>query len=298
MSAQLAESFEIDLPDLDQLATLEYPGARILVWCEWGRAWLELAGKNNQIRDLVRIERFFERLLDYAEHGGIEKGICLTVEELLRRSERAVGVHIQKGQSEGWIARKGQNIRYRANGKDVTRDLITVAEATGIPRKQRGMMFRYFALAQGISDEQFEKAIEQGIHDRKLGRIHVEQRCRGEEVETDPWDQLPELVAAGNTSSQIAKIIGVGREQVRRRALALNLDIHADKVVRNSRFLNQDRILREFVATLESLVPSCDLISPAGLTPGAIEECVAIFTDAMRSLRKLERRLKKGKPSE
>lgn len=108
------------------------------------------------------------------------------------------------------------------------------------------------------------------------------------------WSRLAELAADGNTSHQIAKKLGVGRDAVVKKAAQVGVKIHADRVVGKSYLPKPNRILREFVEALEALAPSCDLIDTSCVTPDMLRECVPVMVRAMKQLRKLEHRLKEA----
>ena len=107
----------------------------------------------------------------------------------------------------------------------------------------------------------------------------------------DRWKPLEGLAAAGNTSHQIAKKLGVHREAVVREALRRGIILHADRVVGKSRKVDPNRVLREFISALESLAPSCDLIEPGKVDRKILREGIETFDEAMRALNRLRRRL-------
>ena len=108
------------------------------------------------------------------------------------------------------------------------------------------------------------------------------------------WEPLERLAAEGNTSGQIAKILGFHRETVVNKARERNIKIPADRIVRGQRDADPDRVLREFVSTLESLMPSCDMIEPEKVDAVVLAECISVMDEAIRALSKLRKRLKTG----
>ena len=84
---------------------------------------------------------------------------------------------------------------------------------------------------------------------------------------------------------------GKWHEHVRRKARELGIVIPADRVLGRSRRVDPARVLREFMDTLESLVPSVELIEPAKIDAAVISDALASLDVSIRALNRLRRRL-------
>lgn len=144
----------------------------------------------------------------------------------------------------------------------------------------------------GVSDEQFDDAIETAKAEKNLSRANVKRKLNREDSE-DRWARLADLAASGHHSSQIADELGFSRQSVIKKAKALGIDLPADRVMGKSRLRDEERVLREIVSALDALTPSCESIEPHSINRAALVECSAGLTNAIKELRKLDRRLQK-----
>lgn len=283
----------LDLPVAADLESLEDPAARILLSCERAKTWLLEALHGNDIEQIVELKSQAEAIRVYTISKQLGHDAELSATEIVRRAERCIGLAIRKGQEEGRIAKVGEVKRNLCNGGDVhIADIQTTAEATGLTRTQ--ISHEAYPLTDGIPDDTFEKALSVAKEERNLSRANVVRKVKGEPKKVDRWEQVAKLAAEGNSSHQIARIVGWTAEYVRRSAAERGISIHADKIVGKTRLMNQERVLRDFVDTIESLLPSCDLIDASAVAPDVLRECLAVLVGAMKTLRKFERRLAKG----
>ena len=71
------------------------------------------------------------------------------------------------------------------------------------------------------------------------------------------------------------------------------MEIPADRILGKGRLIDHNRMLSEFVGTLESLVPSCDMIEPSKVEAAILAESLSVMDDSMKALSRLRRQLRK-----
>ncbi len=144
--------------------------------------------------------------------------------------------------------------------------------------------------AKGLKEADPEEFDNVKRGEKTLGKAVSEKKKVNQKVD---WGKLEALAAAGNTTDQIAKKLGVGRRAVWRNAKRLGVNVRADKVVNNARYPKPDRILSAFVNDLESLVPSCKMINPPAVKREVLIESLEIMEAAMLAFSRLRTRLRK-----
>jgi hypothetical protein len=278
------EQNALALPTAMDLERLSDPGQRVVLSCERAKEWLAVALAGNDIEQLVEMKSQAEAIRVYSVQKQLGKDAELSAAEIVRRAERCIGLAIRKGQQLGTIAKPGPHV----GGTDI----MSIEQATGLKRGEVSQSM--YPLTDGITDEQFDAAIHSAKAEQNLSRPNVGRKARGEATR-DRWEKLEELIAAGNSSDQIAKRIGVGRGAVVNKAKKLGLRIKADAVLGRSRRLSLDRVLTEFLVTLESLLPSIEMLNVSQISSDVLTDCSDRMDIAMRELGRLQRRLTKGK---
>jgi hypothetical protein len=271
----------ISLPDLQSLDAMGDPAMYVIMSCERAKSWLAQCLEGNHIEAIVETKAQAEAIRVYTVQKQLGKDAELSASEIVRRAERCIGLCIRQGQAEGRIKKRGDQIHGRAAGTTVSPGDFA---GDGHTRTE------HYAMAK-VSDEKFNAVITAGKSEGNLSRANVVRKVNGV-AKAYRWRDLATLAAEGNTSHQIAEKLGVHRATVMTQAKSRGIPIPADKVMRGTRHLDHNRILREFVATLESLTPSVDLLDLSLVKPAVLKECAETMAEAMRELRKLERKLK------
>ncbi len=275
-----------NLPAPEGLDVLSDPATRIILSCERAKEWLAAALANDDIEQIVELKSQAEAIRVYTMQKQLGKDAELSASEIVRRAERCIGLAIRKGQEAGRILKPGQHAS-NVRAANISR----IIEVTGTQRSTLSQ--GPYALSDSVSDEAFDAAIEEAKAEGNLSRANVVRKVRGV-GKPDRWKNLAELAAAGHSSSQIAEIVGVGREAVVIRARRMGVSIPADVVQGSSRRLNHNRVLTEFSGALEALAPSCELIDPAKVDPQVLAECVAVMEEALSAITAFAKRLKRG----
>jgi hypothetical protein len=277
----------VALPDTAALDAYADPATFIITSCERAKAWLGQCLEGGHIEAIVETKAQAEAIRVYTMQKQLGKDAELSAAEIVRRAERCIGLAIRKGQESGTVARQGQNRNLVANEVSKVTDYVTYSDLSG-----SGGGPGFYDMADGVPDEQFESAIAKAKAEKDLSRTNVVRKVKGENGKADRWAPLAKMASEGHTSDQIAKEIGFTREVVARKAKALGIDIPADRVLYKSRRVNHNRVLSEFVNTLESLVPSVDLIALEKVDRAVLTESLGVMDEAMRVLGKFRRQLR------
>jgi hypothetical protein len=285
------------------------PGAFIIRACEQARARLREALESGEIDRVAEVRSEAEAARAYAARSRLEKDAQLAVAELVRRAERGIGLAIRQGQEEGTI--RGRHNGRRA-GIGLLRSPADFASLTEL--SPGGGQPGIYALTDGIPDEAFEAAVTEARAEGNLSRANVARKANAHAAGLG-GDWVPEAgnhhgeapaqrrrlirtwASKGYSSRQIAGLLGMGGEGVRRIARAEGVDISADIAVAGSRHLDSARIVRETVHSLEGLVMGIELAGTTDLDPAEAAEWAASLTTSVRALNRFARKLRR-RPSE
>lgn len=287
------------------------PGAFIIQACAQARERLREALESGDIDEVAGIKSEAEAVRDYSAQRRLGKDVQLAATELVRRAERAVGVAIRRGQEAGTVrGPHGGRRTVQVGGTGPIRSAGDFASAHEL-RVGRDHSAGIYALADGVADDDFEAAISEARAEGDLSRANVARKARARAARTaDPGDWVPgpgdrsgeapsqrrrlirKWAAEGYSSHQMADLLGMGGEGVRRIARAEGIDISADIAVAGSRHLDSARIVRETVHSLEGLVMGIELAEVASLDPAEAAEWAASLTTSIRALNRFTRKLK------
>lgn len=254
-----------------------------------------------------------EAVRAYTAGMPVGKDAQFAATELVRRAERGTGLAIRRGQEEGTIrgphdgklmCRPGSTEPLRSVGEfGSAHDLNGGGRADG----QVG----FYALTDGVTDEDFEAALKEARAEGNLSRANVARKAR-ERAEPAPgvgdWVPVPrdfhgeapaqrrrlirKWAAEGHSSRQMAGLLGMSDEGVRKIARAQGITVAADIAVVNTRHLDSARIVRETVHSLEGLVMGIELADTASLNREEAAEWAASLATSIRVLSRFTRKLK------
>jgi hypothetical protein len=290
------------------------PGAFIARACEQATAHLRKALENGDIDQVAEIRSQAETVVRACSpQERLGKGTRLAATEFPRRAERGIGVAIRQGQEAGTIrGPHGGKRTLQVHGTEPIRSAREFAPVHEL-RSGKGDPGIY-DLADGVSDEDFEAALAEAAAEGNLSRANVARKAKARAAMTaapcgnwipgagnhygDAPDQRRRLIrkwaAEGHSSSQIASLLGMGAEGVRRIARSSGISIPADVAVARSRHLDSTRIVRETVHSLEGLVMGIELADAAGLDPAEAAEWAASLTTSIRVLSRFARKMKEA----
>jgi hypothetical protein len=289
------------------------PGEFVVQACERAKAWLREALDHGEIEQIAEIKSQAEAVRVYTTQKQLGKDAQLAATEIVRRAERGIGLAIRGGQRSGHIAKRGDRGGRGAPGVrggnpgDARGDDLGSSAAFFRNGKERADSY---AMADGVSDTDFEDALGQAKADRDLSRANVVRKIRQRRgAATEPGQQVPEpadgspqaaarrgeligkLAASGMSSQQIGELLGIGGDRVRQVAREYGIDIRADAVLGRARWFDTNRIARETVYALEGLAMGVDLADLAEIDRAEAPQWAASLRRSLRVLRRFARQI-------
>ena len=148
------------------------------------RIWIAGAGQVTEPLAALQFNSLVVAVEDTARQLGLSMVLRRDAQEMVRRSERCVGVAIRKAQNEGTLTRRSSSGTLRTGVSDSGRQSTTTTIGDVIPRgRTRTEMY---AITDGVSDEQFEQALAEAREEGCLTRINIARKTKvGEHPETD-----------------------------------------------------------------------------------------------------------------
>lgn len=296
------------------------PGEAVIRACQRATAALREALDADDIDRIAELRSQAEAVRVYTIQKQLGEDAQLAAAEIVRRAERGIGIAIRRGQDAGEIRKRHENSGPRSdyvrNGQVVHADLlhdsnkVSPADYAGQGQAQVDV----YAMTDGVSDEGFEDALAEAKAEGNLSRANVVRKTRqrarrpgtrpdGEQVPA-PADRSSAAAARraeligrwageGSTSRQIAGLLGIRDDAVRRIARDHAISIRADEVVGRTRRTDSNRIVRETASALEGLAMGAELVNPSDLDKAEVPGWVGSITASLRALSQLAKTLKK-----
>lgn len=153
------------------------PAEFVIVACERAKAWLAEILADGAIEEIVEAKSQAEAIRVYTVQKGLGKDAELAAQEIVRRAERGIGLAIRRGQEAGEIVKKGQGagapgVDRHDKSMSKLRDVVPVGE-------WRGNAAGIVHMTDGVTQEQFETAIEEAKGEGNLSRANVVRKVKG-----------------------------------------------------------------------------------------------------------------------
>jgi hypothetical protein len=225
------------------------------------RGWLAHALESTAPREMADFKAFVATIAETTKQLNLSKEIQLDAVEMVRRAERGVGLAIRRGQEEGAIRSEadthvpGLNNRDRVAipVKSSPSDFAGDHELNGSGPGRPGI----YALTDNVSDEDFDRAIEQAKDEGNLSRANVTRKAKNEPPQPSKSARPEEL--------------------------------------RGRRHIDPVRVITNTVTGLEGTQTVLRLLEPhhfASLDPADAAAWSSSLTESIRSLNHLNRQLK------
>ena len=285
---------EIALPD--DVAVIDAAGdpAQFVVQAlDRAKAWLAQA-TTTDLPEVVENKRRAEAIRSYMAQKELGKDAELAAAEIVRRAERRMGVLIREGQEAGDISTARSGAR---SAPHFPEEFATHSELSS----SRGGIY---AMTDGVSEEQFEEAVDEAREEKNMSRANVVRKLRPDGSSVDRLKrknrevregEIRPLAGRGFTSHQIAERLGLSDVLVRQYARDAGISIPADAAVGKRRRPDADRIAAETVSTLDGAAMGVGLIDDemfAGLDPDQLEGWVDSLSRSLPALTRFHKRLK------
>lgn len=278
------------------------PGAFIVAALDRAKAWLAQATVTS-LPDVVEQKHRAEAIRCYMAQKELGHDAELSATEIVRRAERRIGELIREGQAAGEIRSRGEHVgnQYTGNQHSVGRNgggaSSKPSPSDFAPRHDLSSSNGgIYDMADNVTEEEFEKAIEQGKAEDNLSRANVIRKIKGKKRDEmiertrgsadDPTRlaRIAELAATGHTSKQIAAEIGNTDHYIRELARRHGIDIHADAITGKRRAIDSDRIVTHLVNQADALTAGLDLIDYQALDRDQLDQWVSSLSASIRSL--------------
>jgi hypothetical protein len=206
------------------------------------------------VYDGVSVERFEDALIQGRQLGSISRS---AMDDILHGGGRPQA----RGPNEALAARRVAQVTEMAAQGMRSEE---IAQAIGWSRRY----VRIFALRHGI------ELIDRSLNTPRSDRIV----------------QIRNLANTGHRASQIAQMLGVSAEHVRRLAVSHDIELPEARVGA-TRALDANRVLSESISTLEGVAMAIGLVDPADLDPEQVPGWAASLKDSIRTLQHLHKEL-------
>jgi hypothetical protein len=284
--------------DVAMLETLDPASREVAVtsMLDQARQWLERAKESTMpAQDVAEFKAFVATVAEAAKQKKLSEEIQLDAIEMVRRSERALGVAIRQGQVAGEVMSKGGDQHRRA-----TAPTDAVAPSPKSFFATRKEYDDTYAMTDNATDEQFELALESAKEEGNLSRRNVVAKVKELSSYRDQrvarWERVARLAANGTPSSQVlAEVGGYSREDsFRKAARDRGITFPADKLS-NFRRIDPLYVVEQIVLGLEVTLTTLDLVTYENVTPEQAEQWLERLVSPLRAIRKMQTELKEIK---
>lgn len=210
------------------LDSLDTPSNEIAIsqMLDKAKSYLEVAMRQADApRAIADFKAEIIAVAQYAKQKKVSEEIQIDATAMVRRAERSLGIAIREGQERGEISsKKHPNNNKRAQGSlPSPYDFASKDELTG------GNRARIYHMTDGVTDEEFDSALETAKEEKNLSRANVVRKIKQAKNEetpepTGPGSKLPEqtrerveeLASQGVSSRGISEELGVDKSTVNR----------------------------------------------------------------------------------
>ncbi len=148
------------------------------------RIWIANAGQVTELLPALQFNSLVVAIEKTARQLGLSKEVRSDAQEVVRRSERCVGVAVRNAQDEGTLTGQDSSRTLGTGGKRRGHQSTTTSIGDVIPRGRSRT--ETYAITDGVSDERFEQAIAEARAEGCLSRANVARKARvGEHPGTD-----------------------------------------------------------------------------------------------------------------
>ncbi|MBP5800779.1 hypothetical protein J2D78_01650 [Microbacterium maritypicum] len=283
-----------DVALLDSLPK-EQQELAVTMMLDQGRQWLVRALEaTNPTREVADFKAFVATVAEAAKQKKLSEDIQIDAVEMVRRSERALGVAIRKGQDAGEITTKGNRENY--GGPHHRQSLNkTLSSPTDFLPHGNDRMATY-AMTDDVTDEQFESVLAEAKDEGNLSRSNVVRKIKAlptfSEAQSEKWQTVADLANDRLTSAQIAKRVGMTEDGLRAGARRKGITFPADEVLGKTKRINGLDVLERIVASIEADESVLGLVEFESITPEQAAELLQRLTSPLRAINRMKNRLK------
>lgn len=283
-----------DVALLDSLPK-EQQELAVTMMLDQGRQWLSRALEaTNPAREVSDFKAFVATVAEAAKQKKLSEGIQSDAIEMVRRSERALGVAIRKGQHAGEIRSSGERTvtgnQYGTAALPVQKSSTTDYFANGTESTH------VYAMTDDVTDEQFEEVLAEARSEGNLSRSNVVRKIKNlptfSEAQAAKWQTVIDLANDRYTSAQIAKRVGMTEDGLRAGARKKGITFPADEVLGRTKRINGLEVLERIVSSIEADESVLGLIEFEDIAPEQAAEWLERLASPLRAINRMKNRLK------
>lgn len=253
-------STEIAVADLSSLELVD-PANRELAVTQYlthARDQLALAVQFTGPEDVAAIKAEIATAAEATKQLGLSKEIQTDAQEMVRRANYAVARAVRQAQNAGTVRREHETAYRPIRESDDPPDQGMVTKASPMDFFQsKNEATESYALADGVSEDEFEAALSEARAEGNLSRANVVRKIKGEDPKPSARNEL----------------------------------------MRGMRRIDPNRVIRETVIALEGTRVALDLLEPhhyLELDESEIDWWRKSLTASVRALNKLRKELDHG----
>ena len=260
--------------------------------------WLARAQEaTDPARQVSEFKAFIATVAETSKQLKLSKEIQQDSQVMVRRAERALGLAIRKGQTEGQISDRGSRNNYGGPNHRQSRDSTLSSPDEFLPTgSDRAMTY---AVTDDVSDDEFEEALERAQDERNVSRANVVRKIQNikthSEVRAEQWEEVAALAEKRLTSDQINSKLKMYSEAgtLRKYAKDRGIEFPADKFVgRGSHKFNTRRALESIVSEMHATAMAYPLMDLTDISPEEAEQMLERADEGFKSLKKIMTQLK------
>lgn len=216
------------------------------------RQWLAMAMKGTDPTPIAEFKAWAATVEEATRQKNLGREIELDAAEMVRRAERGIGVAIRHGQDAGEIRKVGDDCRTDLR-HGVADDNSVRSPRDAAQVNHNSDLIGVYAITDGVSDEEFDAALDEAKAEGNLSRANVVRKVKGQPA-PKPADRPEHL--------------------------------------RKMRHHDPNRIVAQTVSGLEGYVLGIELIDFDRLDRAQIAAWSGSLATSLQSLNRLSRRLK------
>lgn len=253
------------------------------------RSWLAHAVEATEPQVIATFKAQMATVAEATKQLNLSKGIQLDALEMVRRAERGVRTSHVAAQSDGVLPNRGG-----WSGDGHRGEMSITKELYGTD----GTRAQIIAMTDGVTDEQFDAALDDCKAEENVSRANVVRKIRGFAntgvyTRKQRAEKISELAEQGHTRTAIADKLGIHPATVANIAKEYGVDIPADSVTKRTVGLKSNDLLERAVGMAETLSRSVAAINPHDLGEGAESEIDALI-QYISAVRKAANRIKES----
>lgn len=290
----------------DEIATLPPADRAVMVTHALieTKQWLAVAMKGTDPTPIAEWKAWAATVVEMTRQKGLASEIQSDALEMLRRTERGIGVAIRNGQEAGEIAKNGDKGGASAPGvrgavagfRSPASELLISPHVAAQATSRRELSEVYYPLADNVTDERFEEVLNEARAEGDLSRANVKRKIGVQAGQTRA--QRVELITAmaeqGHSSPQIARHVGITEVWVRQLARDEGVTIPGDRAIQGTRRFDSTRVVRETVEALEGLVIVLPMVDTSALNVGEVAQWSASLDQSIWALTQFNKALKEA----